>query len=77
MGLKTNYTPELTAREKEIEIAICEKGIFKIYKLSEKFCVSESTIRTHMKNIFNKRTVHSVPELMFKYYQKHNAQNAF
>lgn len=77
MGLKTNYTPELTPTEKAIEHAICEKGIIRIYKLAEKFCVSESTIRTHMKNIFDKRTVHSVPELMFKYYKKHNAQNAF
>ena len=77
MGAKTNYSLELTPTEKAIEHAICEKGIFKIYKLAEKFCVLESTIRTHMKNIFNKRTVHSVPELMFKYYQKHNAQKPF
>lgn len=77
MGLKTNYTQELTPTEKAIEHAICEKGIISHFDLKSHFNISSSTLNTHLQFIYSKRRVGSKCELMFKYYQNRNAQNAF
>lgn len=65
---------ELTDKEKEIVQAICEKGITKIYKLAQYFCLSEATIKTHLKGIYSKCFVNSIADLMFQYYKKRGEQ---
>lgn len=61
---------ELTAREKEIYNAIVIDGVFSHKDLAEKFCLSESTIRTHSVNILQKFCCHTKAELIWWHYSK-------
>ena len=74
---QTSYSLLLTPREKEIEIAICKNGIITNFDLTNHFKISNSTLHSHLQSIYSKRGVDSKAELIYKFYQKHNAQNAF
>jgi len=74
---QTSYSLLLTPREKEIELAICENGIITNFDLTNYFKISISTLHSHLQAIYLKRGVYSKAELIYKYYQKRNAQNAF
>lgn len=74
---QTSYSLLLTPREKEIEIAICKNGIITNFDLTNYFKISNSTLHSHLQSIYSKRGVDSKAELIYKFYQKHNAQNAF
>ena len=74
---QTSYSLLLTPREKEIEIAICKNGIITNFDLTNHFKISNSTLHSHLQSIYSKWGVDSKAELIYKFYQKHNAQNAF
>lgn len=68
--MRVTYSDELTEKEKEIILLICEKGILNYKDISKKLVVSENTIRTHLtKNIYSKLNLHSIAELMYWYYR--------
>ena len=59
----------LTPKEKDILIAIVEKGIFDTNSLARKFYITNSTVRTHLQSIYAKFQVSSKAELVYRYYQ--------
>lgn len=66
---------ELTTKETEIVKIICEKGITKIDDIAQFLYLSNSTISTHLHNIYDKFRVHSVADLMFYYYKNRGITN--
>lgn len=65
--MKNLYT--LTPKEKDILLAIVEKGIFDTNSLAKKFYITSSTVRTHLQSIYAKFQVQSKAELVYRYYQ--------
>ncbi len=58
---------DLTEREKAVyEFFVFTDG--KIKDAAEHFCVSVSTIKSHLKNIYEKLNIHSITELVRHYY---------
>lgn len=55
---------ELTAREKEILYALVDGLSYK--KIAEKYCISISTVRTHITNVYEKLHVHSKAQAVAK-----------
>lgn len=61
---KKDYLSLLTGREKEILVYIIQ-GNSRI-QIAKKLFLSFHTVNTHMKHIFYKMEVHTVPELILK-----------
>ena len=61
------YEP-LTQKEKDILIAICEKGLIKNKDIAEYFCISINTVYTHLCKIYDKTNIHGIACLIFNYY---------
>ena len=68
MSRLKNY--DLTKKEKEIYLAICEGGLIRREALSKQFFLSKATIQTHLNHIFEKMQIHSIAELIYRYYRK-------
>jgi DNA-binding CsgD family transcriptional regulator len=60
---------ELTKKEKEIYLAICEEGIIEFEDLAKKFFIEVSTIKTHYNVIRQKFLCKNRAELIFQYYK--------
>lgn len=60
---------ELTKKEKEIYLAICEEGIIEFKDLAKKFFLEVSTIKTHYNNIRQKLLCKNRAELIFQHYK--------
>lgn len=68
MNKRLYSTNALTPKELEVFFAIVEKRILDTNSLAKKFFVSKNTIRTHLHNIYGKLNVHSMTELVYRYY---------
>ena len=62
------FKTELTKAEKEVYKAICEKGVLSHKALAKYLNLSIATVKTHIANIYTKRLVHSIAELVFQYF---------
>lgn len=58
------YTDDLTERELEI-CNLIKKGVLEYKEIAAKLFISETTIKTHINNIFLKLKVHSMKELVY------------
>lgn len=70
MSKRLYLSNSLTPKELEVLYAIVEKGIFDTNSLAKKFFVSNSTIHTHLQNIYTKLNVYSMTELVYRYYNE-------
>lgn len=64
-GEKKIFGDELTSREEEIAVAICEGLSAK--EIAKKYFISERTVKTHTSNIFGKLNVKNRVQLMLEY----------
>lgn len=58
------YTDDLTERELEV-CNLIKKGVLEYKEIAAKLFISETTIKTHIVNIFQKLKVHSLKELVY------------
>ena len=66
--MKNLYT--LTPKEQEVYKAIVEKGIFINKDLCRFFCISESTLNSHLGQIYQKTNTKNKAELVYRYYNE-------
>lgn len=64
-GEKKFFGDELTSREEEIAVAICEGLSTK--EIAKKYFISERTVKTHISNIFVKLNVKNRVQLLLEY----------
>lgn len=58
---------DLTEREKQIYNLICIDGLDR-KQIQDKLCISRSTAKKHLNNIFSKKAVTSMAQLIFQHY---------
>ncbi len=63
-SFKIKPSPELTNRESEVLIELCNGASYKM--IADKLFISEETVRKHLKNIYRKLEVHSKSEAVAK-----------
>lgn len=67
MGLQTDYySRKLSPREYEIVDAIMNEKCYSRKALAQHLFIQETTIATHLRNIYNKLSVNSMLELYIK-----------
>lgn len=72
MGVKRmRIDVELSKRENEVVEALVYCG--RVKSMADFLCVSEDTIRVHLKNIYSKIDIHSSSELVTWYFVKHHS----
>lgn len=68
MNKSSKETDNLSAREQEI-LSYLAKG-FRYKEIAEKLFISKETVRTHLRNIYEKLQVRSRTEAVLKYFNK-------